>query len=228
MLREAHLFQTDHQTVEPSGVNDRNAMKLLFVTSEFADFAKAGGLADVSAALPRALEARGVDVRILMPAYQNVLDKITSLAVVASLPGPGGDRALPHRRDAHRMTASRSTLSWHPRSSSAPGTPYTTPEGYDWPDNDLRFARLGLAAAEIGAGHRRRRLEAGRPPLRTTGRRRLRRATSLGRHRCVPSVFTIHNLAHQGSLRRDRLDASAFRHELSGRTASNSTAISRS
>ena len=26
------------------------------------------------------------------------------------------------------------------------------PEGLDWPDNDLRFARLSLAAAEIAAG----------------------------------------------------------------------------
>ena len=32
------------------------------------------------------------------------------------------------------------------------GTPYCTPEGADWQDNHLRFARLSLAAAEIAAG----------------------------------------------------------------------------
>ena len=35
-------------------------MKVLFVTSEFADFAKAGGLGDVSAGLPRALRSRSI------------------------------------------------------------------------------------------------------------------------------------------------------------------------
>jgi len=34
-------------------------MKVLFATSEFTDFAKAGGLGDVSAGLPRALRNLG-------------------------------------------------------------------------------------------------------------------------------------------------------------------------
>jgi starch synthase len=49
-------------------------MKVLFATSEFADFAKAGGLGDVSAGLPRALGLRGIDVRVLMPAYPEVIE----------------------------------------------------------------------------------------------------------------------------------------------------------
>lgn len=32
------------------------------------------------------------------------------------------------------------------------GSPYGDPSGADWIDNDVRFARLGLAAAEIAAG----------------------------------------------------------------------------
>jgi starch synthase len=44
-------------------------LKLLFVTSEAAPFAKTGGLGDVSAALPKALRARGIDVRVVMPLY---------------------------------------------------------------------------------------------------------------------------------------------------------------
>jgi starch synthase len=42
-------------------------MNILFVTSEFADFVKVGGLADVSADLPRALRRKGLDVRVLLP-----------------------------------------------------------------------------------------------------------------------------------------------------------------
>jgi len=59
-------------------------MKILFVTSEFADFAKAGGLGDVSAGLPRALCRRGVDVRLMLP---SVSDSQPSLAVQHSTYG---------------------------------------------------------------------------------------------------------------------------------------------
>jgi starch synthase len=45
------------------------ALKVLFVTSETAPFAKTGGLADVAGALPKALRALGVDVRVVMPLY---------------------------------------------------------------------------------------------------------------------------------------------------------------
>jgi glycogen synthase len=48
-------------------------MKVLFATSEFADFAKAGGLGDVSAGLPQALQRCGIDVRVLLPAYPEVI-----------------------------------------------------------------------------------------------------------------------------------------------------------
>lgn len=47
-------------------------LKVLFVTSEAAPFAKTGGLADVSAALPRALRARGIDVRVVLPLYAGI------------------------------------------------------------------------------------------------------------------------------------------------------------
>ncbi|MDR1891525.1 MAG: glycogen synthase [Oscillospiraceae bacterium] len=44
-------------------------MKVLFVTSEARPFAASGGLADVSAALPKALCAAGHNVRVIMPLY---------------------------------------------------------------------------------------------------------------------------------------------------------------
>ena len=51
-------------------------MNICFVTSECVPFAKTGGLADVSAALPKALAARGHAVKLFMPLYNsiNVLD----------------------------------------------------------------------------------------------------------------------------------------------------------
>ncbi len=47
-------------------------MNVLFVSSEVAPFAKAGGLGDVSAALPRHLHALGHDVRLFLPMYLRV------------------------------------------------------------------------------------------------------------------------------------------------------------
>jgi len=49
-------------------------VNVLFVASEVAPFAKTGGLGDVAAALPRALHARGHDVRIVMPMYGRMKD----------------------------------------------------------------------------------------------------------------------------------------------------------
>jgi starch synthase len=50
-------------------------MKILFVSSEVAPFAKTGGLGDVSAALPRQLHALGHDVRVVVPMYARVLGR---------------------------------------------------------------------------------------------------------------------------------------------------------
>jgi len=44
-------------------------LKVLFVSSECAPFAKTGGLADVAGALPKALRALDIDVRVVMPLY---------------------------------------------------------------------------------------------------------------------------------------------------------------
>ena len=67
--------------------------KLLFVTSEIADFVKVGGLGDVSAALPRALRQTN-DIRVLIPGYRQVLagrkvGEVARLPAVAGLPSCG-------------------------------------------------------------------------------------------------------------------------------------------
>ena len=49
-------------------------LRVLFMASEVAPFAKTGGLAQVASALPRAVAALGHDVRVLMPKYRGVED----------------------------------------------------------------------------------------------------------------------------------------------------------
>lgn len=45
-------------------------LRVLLAASEVTGFAKTGGLADVAAALPRALHRRGLDVRVVLPLYR--------------------------------------------------------------------------------------------------------------------------------------------------------------
>ena len=124
------------------------AIRSLFVTSEMADFIKAGGLGDVAASLPRALHHRGMDIRILIPAYPAVLAAASSMELVGDLPGLA---EIPSCRIGRFRTADGSVVyvviahDLYERE----GSPYCRPDGTDWPDNDLRFARLSLAAAQI-------------------------------------------------------------------------------
>ena len=57
-------------------------MNILYVTSEVARYAKTGGLADVSAALPAYLGRAGHDVRVFLPYYSRVDERGTTLEVV--------------------------------------------------------------------------------------------------------------------------------------------------
>lgn len=54
-------------------------MKVLMISAEVAPFAKVGGLADVAGSLPKALAARGVDIRVIMPKYRTVVQAGYSL-----------------------------------------------------------------------------------------------------------------------------------------------------
>src|ERR1043166_6930782 len=51
-------------------------VRVLHVTPECAPMTKTGGLGDVSAALPAALRASGVDAMTLLPGYPAVLDHV--------------------------------------------------------------------------------------------------------------------------------------------------------
>jgi starch synthase len=146
-----------------------SAIKVLFVTTEVAGLAKAGGLGEVSAGLPPALRQRGIDVRILMPAYRAVLGRLPSIDWGSDLPGRA---AIPAGRLGTALLSDGCVLHLvaQPALFERPGTPYCTPEGQDWADNHLRFARLsagsgryrgGAGGPGLGAGHRARERLAG-------------------------------------------------------------------
>src|SRR5262249_23406085 len=84
------------------------------------------------------------------------------------------------------------------------GTPYGDENGIDWPDNDIRFARLGLAAVDIAEGKgdphwKAELIHANDWPA------AMAPAYAAWRQTGIPSVLTIHNLAYQGLFPQERL-----------------------
>ncbi|MEN9842628.1 MAG: hypothetical protein RLZZ612_457 [Pseudomonadota bacterium] len=60
--------------------------RVLFVCAEVFPLLKTGGLADVCAALPRALDQEGADVRLLLPAFPSMVAGVTPEDAPMSLP----------------------------------------------------------------------------------------------------------------------------------------------
>ena len=190
-------------TLTSNGLPDlRTALqpRILYATPEMADFVKTGGLGEVAGALPRALRKQ-YDVRVLIPGYRQVVEAFPAMPVVARLDGFAGvppcDLGLIETGDGLRIYVLLS-----PDLYERDGTPYGNADG-DFSDNDLRFARLSLAAAEIAQGadpawaadllHLNDWQSALAPAY--LAWRRIR----------VPSVLTIHNLAYQGLFPRETM-----------------------
>ncbi len=171
-------------------------LKVLFATSEVAPLIKTGGLADVSGALPAALRAIGVDVRVLVPGYNQVMSQLAQHKVAATFDGLLG---IPSARLLSGKMANDVPVFVLdcPSMYQRGGGPYQDTSGHDWADNAQRFGLLSKVAAVLGSS-----------------------ASPLGWHpdlvHCndwqtgltpaylhftkgaVPSVMTIHNLAFQG------------------------------
>src|SRR6201994_489500 len=166
------------------------------------DFVRVGGLAAVSAALPRALRP-WADVRVLLPGYHDVVEQLTHIEIV-------GECAAKAQMPSCRLgrSATRDGLPVYvllcPQLYDRPGNPYGDENGRDWPDNDIRFGRLASAAAELAMG-----------TLDKNGAADLVHANDWqaalvpaylawsGAN--IPSILTIHNLAYQGLFPKETL-----------------------
>ncbi|MCC0073756.1 MAG: glycogen synthase GlgA [Rhodobacter sp.] len=178
------------------------ARPVLAVASECAPLVKTGGLADVVGALPAALASRGWAIRTLLPGYRGVMKALKRPRVAAELPDLLG---TPVRLLAATAGGLDLLILDAPALYDRDGSPYLDAQGNDWPDNDLRFAVLNLAAALIAAdGIKGWRPEvvhlhdwqAGLTPL---------YMASAGA--AQPCVMTIHNIAFHGLTGAERLKA---------------------
>ena len=170
------------------------------------DFVQVGGLGAVSSSLPRAL-ARHCDARVLLPGYTQVLARAGDLQIVAQLPGAG---AIPPCSIARTKLADglQVYVVLCAELFERAGFPYCDENGVDFVDNDVRFARLSLAAAEMAT----RDIEGWRPMLLHLNDWQTALAAGYLKWRgaATPSLLTLHNLAHHGLTSAQRLEALAI------------------
>ena len=171
-------------------------MQVLFVTSEIAPLIKTGGLADVSSALPAALYGTGVDMRVLLPGYPQVLKALPELQIAFCFAG------LPNFPEVNLLSGflPDGVPLWVidcPEMYSRGGGPYQDEQGVDWFDNAQRFGLLSKIAALLGSAD---------TPLEwkpdvvhcNDWQSGLTPAYLHFSTAPAPSVMTVHNLAFQG------------------------------
>ena len=174
-------------------------MRVLYITAELYPWVKSGGLGDVAAALPPALIAQGIDVRLLLPGFRGFLDAFPGLTDVARLQTPFAAERV--RVGLARLpgTQSLAYLVDHPAFYDRPGNPYASPDGSDWPDNHRRFGLFSWVAAELARGAD----PSWRPDILHghdwhTGLAPAYLAARPPAEGHVRTVFTVHNLAYRG------------------------------
>ncbi len=175
-------------------------MRILFVTSEAFPLIKTGGLADVSGSLPAALRTMGEDVRLLIPGYRPVLDKLSNSRIliemqwlpivgnVTLIAGEMPDTGVPVIAIACTMLYERD------------GSPYLDAKGREWVDNPLRFGILSRVAAILGSQDSP--LTDWIPDIVHFNDWQGGLTPAFMRHSqaaCAKTVLSIHNLAFQGN-----------------------------
>ncbi len=129
---------------------------VLFVSSEVYPYAKTGGLADVSSALPQALREFNHDVRVIMPKYGFIGEKKQKIHIINRTQGMdfqiGNTTATYNIKSSAILTPKTRVqiyLAENDEYFSRMGL-YSDPNtGVDYPDNDERFLSFNLSVLEL-------------------------------------------------------------------------------
>jgi len=173
-----------------------NSIKILFLSAEVAPFAKTGGLGDIGGSLPKALADMGHEVRVVMPAYKNIEEGYPGVELVpGQLDVPTGDGVIPCGAYEGKLPGSEVPITF-----IAEWQLFKRDTIYGYWDDAYRFAFFSRAALQLTIAwdwkpdivhahdwHTAPALTW----LATAGQ-------TDERFRGIASVFTIHNLAHQG------------------------------
>lgn len=182
-------------------------LRVLFLAAEAAPFVKVGGLADVVGALPKALASLGHDVRLVLPAYATIEEQARQGAGIVphalSLQVPMGTGLVPAGVFESRLPNSPVPVYFIAERGS-----FERPAVYGYDDDPRRFSFFARAALDLlvaALGWRPDVVHAhdwhAAPAiywLATAGQ-------SDHRYRGIPTVFSIHNLTHQGRTSADIL-----------------------
>jgi starch synthase len=172
------------------------SLNVLFLSAEVAPFAKTGGLGDIGGSLPKALHQLGHDVRVVMPAYQKIeagYPGVSPTGIVLQVPTGAG--VLPAGVFEGRLPGNDVPVYF-----IAEWNLFNRPNIYGYWDDPYRFAFYSRAALELAYAlnwrpHVVHAHDWHTAPavtwLATAGQ-------SDPRFRGIPSIFTIHNMAHQG------------------------------
>lgn len=158
-------------------------MRIVFATAELRPLASAGGLGEAAAGLAAALSAAGVDVLTVLPGYAEY---------------PLDDEQLVDLDVPDWAAPASARIGHHPEAGplaliDVPGIvrpdPYVDEHGEGWADNDRRFHAFSAAVAALS-----RVVDADLVQLNDWHTALTPAFLADG----IPTVFTIHNLAHQG------------------------------
>lgn len=191
-------------------------MKIVFVASEMAPFAKTGGLADVTGSLPLEIRSLGHEVLAFLPRYQsvNLQDRKMKLEI-KKMPVPLG--GVFESTDIYGYEDPKGVKFYfidYPNFFCREAL-YGTPHG-DYPDNDLRFIFFQRAVLEA------LKVLKIKPDIVhchdwQTGLIPVYLKTLYAEEpvfRNVRSIFTVHNLAYQGNFPPDSFPTTGFGWEL--------------
>ena len=126
-------------------------MKILFATSEAHPLIKTGGLADVSGSLPNAYAHLKQQVRLVIPAYGDIWEKVDHIKQVTDFMVGACGRQVHVRIHSVKATGIEVPI-WLvdvPELFNRPGNPYLSPDGSDWWDNGERFGVFSKAVVEL-------------------------------------------------------------------------------
>ncbi len=176
-------------------------MNILFVTSEAYPLIKTGGLADVSGALPKAVQALpqfSGSIRVLIPGYNAVFSKLQNAREVARLIvfGQHCNLVLGKMPDSDLEVIAIQNTFLYERN----GGPYNDSLGHDWLDNPLRFAVLSRIASILAGTNSP--LPDWKPDLVHCNDWQTGLAPAymkLVDHSPAKSILSIHNIAFQGN-----------------------------
>jgi starch synthase len=173
--------------------------RILFLSAEVTPFAKSGGLADVGGSLPKALAALGHDVRIVLPAYANIeaarYNGKWPIEAMPSITVPMGFGQVPTGVLYTPLPGSKVPVYF-----IAEGNLFNRPFYYGYQDDAYRFAFYSRAALQLTAqlGWRPDIVHANDWHTAPAVTWLANAGNAYPEFQYLPTLYTIHNLAHQG------------------------------